>query len=195
MPGVKRLTLVLLVVVACAAPPPPQPEVVPAPAPSAEKPEGSAWVTASTLNVRADATADAKVVTRLKKGTKLPILDEKGGWVKVRLASGDIGWVAAQHISRSEPRRRGGCPPDSDYSFVKTPVPAFSDRQSAHGLVVVDAYVNTKGDVTSTKVVSNTTGDEALAFLTEREIRFAKFAPPIRNCVPRTFIFTYKRSF
>jgi outer membrane biosynthesis protein TonB len=73
-------------------------------------------------------------------------------------------------------------------------MPSFSDSGS-HGVVVVDATVNTSGDVTATKLVSNTTGDEALAFLTEREIKSAKFVAPIRNCVPRAFIFTYTRSF
>ena len=31
--------------------------------------------------------------------------------------------------------------------------------------------------------------------MTQLEIRDAKFSPPIRNCVPKAFIFTYKRSF
>jgi hypothetical protein len=62
-------------------------------------------------------------------------------------------------------------------------------------MVVVEASVNTKGVVTKTKVVSNTTGEESLAFLAEREIKGAKFSPPIRNCVPRAFVFTYRRTF
>ncbi|HEV7240866.1 MAG TPA: hypothetical protein VGQ36_16630 [Thermoanaerobaculia bacterium] len=51
------------------------------------------------------------------------------------------------------------------------------------------------GSVTNTKLVSNGTGDEALAFLAQREIQGAKFSPPIRNCAPRSFIFTYTRTF
>lgn len=49
--------------------------------------------------------------------------------------------------------------------------------------------------VTATKVVTNGTGDEALAFLAEKEIRSASFEAPVRNCVRRSFIFTYKRTF
>ncbi len=192
-----KRVLPLLLLVACAAPPP-APSPVPVPAPAAERPSTAAvWVSASTLNVRSDASASATVVTRVRRGTKLEVLSEQSGWLKVKLANGDVGWVAAQHISRNAPaapRRRGGCPPDSDYSFVKTPVPSFSDR-GGHGLIVVEALVNTNGDVTSTKIVSNATGDESLGLLAEREIRSAKFSPPVRNCVPRTFIFTYKRSF
>ena len=83
---------------------------------------------------------------------------------------------------------------ESDSALTQTPTLAFSDS-SAHGIVVVDATVNTKGNVTGTKVVSNSTGDEALAFLAEKEIKAARFSPPIRNCVPRAFIFTYRRTF
>ncbi len=70
----------------------------------------------------------------------------------------------------------------------------FSDS-AARGVVVVEATVNTRGVVTSTKVISNATGDESLAVLAQKEIRSAKFTPPIRGCVPRAFIFTYRRPF
>jgi TonB family protein len=77
---------------------------------------------------------------------------------------------------------------------VKAPLAAFSEG-GPHGLVIVDATVNTSGDVLNTKVISNTTGEEALGKMAEREIRAAKFVPPVRDCVPKTFIFTYKRTF
>ena len=127
-------------------------------------------------------------------------------WVKVRLADGSIGWVAARFVSdRSETRsgtsrtaakRRstGGCPADSDFAFLETPRLTFSD-DGVHGLVVVEATVNTSGVVTGTKVTSNTTRSETLASAAEREIKSARFSPPIRNCVARSFIFTYRRTF
>jgi len=54
--------------------------------------------------------------------------------------------------------------------------------------------VNAQGTVTSTKVISNTTGAEALAVIAAREITAAKFAAPVCNCVARAFIFTYRRA-
>lgn len=129
------------------------------------------------------------------------MLESGESWTRVRLANGETGWVASRFVSSgNEPssaatsRRRSGCPPDSDFAFIETPTPAFSDRD-AHGLVVVEATVSASGNVMATRVVSNTTGDDALAALTEREIRSAKFSPPIRNCVARSFIFTYRRTF
>ncbi len=193
-----RVLPVVLLLVACAAPPPPAPKPVPEPV-AEERVIGRVEVTATALNVRAGASTEADIVTLVKRGEKLALLSDGGDWLKVKLTSGEVGWVSAQHVrtegaKQTARKRRAGCPADSDFAFVKTPTPTFSD-QPKPGLVVVDATVSTKGDVVSTKVVSNTTGEEALAFLVEREIRSAKFIAPIRKCVPRTFIFTYKRSF
>ena len=205
----RRVLLLVTAVVLtarCAAPPPPvaAPETPPPPpAVEEEKVTGTVRVTASALNVRRDPSSDAEVLTQVKKGTVLPVLLDDDSWLKVRLPDGGVGWVASRFVtsttatassSSSKKKRASGCPADSDFAFLQTPTLAFSDS-GAHGLVVVDATVNTKGVVTSTKLVSNTTGDEALGFLAEREIKSAKFAVPIRNCVPRSFVFTYRRTY
>lgn len=213
MRGVRRVLLALTVIatIHCASPAPP-PEAAPAPAPvqpAAPAPApaslGTVRVTASALNVRKEASTTAEVITQLKRGDSMTLLEDGESWSKVRLANGDIGYVSSRFVSsetagttKAKPKarstRKGGCPPDSDYAFVETPMLSFSDS-SAHGVVVVEATVSAKGDVQSTKVVKNDTGDPALAFLAEREIRKAKFSPPIRNCVARSFIFTYRRTF
>jgi uncharacterized protein YgiM (DUF1202 family) len=206
----RRVLLLLpltFVLFRCAAPAPapvaaPEPEPVPAaPAPREETVIGTVTVTASALNVRKDPSADGDVLSQVKKGASLEVLQHGESWTKVRLADGAAGWVATRFVAspktsatkRPQPQKKG-CPPDSDYAFVETPTPRFSDS-GARGLVIVEATVNTKGIVTSTKVISNGTGDEALAFLTQKEIQSAKFSPPIRNCVPKAFIFTYRRTF
>jgi hypothetical protein len=200
---IPRAVALLLFAAACAAPPPPPPAPAPEPPPAStaasaeERAIGTVRVNASTLNVRAAASASAEVVSRARKGEKLAVLEDSGDWLRVRLGDGTVGWVAAQHIVRegAAARPRRGCPPDSDYSFIKAPKPAFSDNQSSHGIVIVDAGVDNKGNVVSTRIVSNTTGDPSLASLTERELREARFAPPVRNCVAKAFVFTYKRAF
>lgn len=200
----KRALLVTLLVAACAAPPPapvatPEPEPTPAssPQPQAETPVGTVRVTASMLNVRGDASTSADVVGHARRGERLTVFADRGDWLRVRTGGGEIGWVSSDFVTRegtlAKPRRRG-CPPDSDYRFVTEPKPAFSDS-AAHGIVTVEANVDARGNVTSTKTVSNTTGDPALATLTEHEIAAAKFAPPVRACVPKAFIFTYRRAF
>lgn len=198
------LSTLLALALSCAAPAPPEPAVTiappPAPAPVVEEEKilRTARVTASALNVRSEASTDAEVLAQVKKGQSLDVLREDESWAKVKLASGETGWVAARFVSQptqaKKTTKKGSCPADSDYAFTETPMLAFSDS-GAHGTVVVEATVSSKGAVTATKLVSNGTGDEALAFLAEREIKGAKFSPPIRNCVPRSFIFTYTRTF
>lgn len=201
------VVVALLFVCSCAAPPPPAPvaapemPVPPPAAPAEEVVSGTVRVTASALNVRRDPAADAEVIAQVRKGTALGLLKSDESWMKVRLADGSTGWVAERFVAREGANqkkrvsaKRGGCPADSDFAFLETPTPAFAEG-GAHGLVIVEATVNTKGTVTSTKVVSNATGDEALAFLAAREIQSAKFSPPIRDCGPRAFVYTYRKMF
>ena len=201
------LVLVLAGLVRCAAPAPPAPTpapepVVPAPAaPSTPSTLGTVRVTTSTLNVRKEPVTSADVVAQVKRYDRLVLLASQGDWSNVRLLDGTTGWVSSKLVTNDVPqgtaaaRRRGNCPPDSEFRFTQAPVPSFSDNQTAHGIVTVDANVDMRGIVTATRVISNTTGDVSLGALTEKEIRNAKFAPPVRNCEPKAFIFTYRRSF
>jgi uncharacterized protein YgiM (DUF1202 family) len=196
---VKKLFFIVLVAfAACSTPTPPQPESAPAqPQAPAEEAIGTVKITATMLNVRREASSSSDVITQVRKGERLPLLaSPSDDWFRIRLGTGEVGFVSAAYAIREgvPTRTRRGCAADADYAFVKTPVPAFSDS-SAHGIVTVDANVDVHGNVTSTKVIDNTTGDPALATLAEREIRSATFTPPVRNCVPKAFIFTYKRSF
>lgn len=207
----KRLLALALLTAACAAPPAPTPAPEPPPAPSqpqpsapaAETPIGSGRVNASLLNVRSEPSMEGEVIGHARRGERVTILAESGEWLRVRTGGGETGWVSSQHVARdgasstsSSPTRprRGGCPPDSDYRFLTAPRPAFSEG-GPHGVVTIEASVNAQGTVTSTRVVSNTTGEEALAAMAAREIKEAKFAPPVRNCVTRAFLFTYRRAF
>src|SRR5690242_10522050 len=142
-----RRVLPLIFFVACATPaPPPSPSPAPEPAPVAAVEEpvtGTVRVTASVLNVRRDAAMDAEIITQVKYAETLSVLRERNDWVKVRLASGETGWVASRYVTKGAlaPRQtRGGCPPDSDYAFIDRPPLGFSER-GAHGLVVVEANV------------------------------------------------------
>lgn len=194
----KRFASIALILAACAGPPAPPPASQPpqqVEVPGEENAIGTVKVTATTLNVRREASPAADVVAQVRKGERLALLASGDEWDRVRLGNGAVGFVSAQHVIREgAPRARRGCAPDSDYQFVKTPTPSFSDS-GAHGMVTVEANVDSRGNVTSTRVIGNTTGDNSLGGLAEGEIRQAKFSPPVRNCVAKAFIFTYKRAF
>ena len=196
----KRLLILIAIAAACSSPAP-QPAVEPSSAPttpSAEPALGTVRVTANSLNVRRDPSAESDVVTQVKKGTMLTLLASDGTWMRVRLQDGSVGFVSAQHVTRdtekTATRTRRGCLPDSEFRFEKTPTPNLAES-GAHGIVTIDALVDRSGNVKSTKVISNTTSDPALATMAEREIKGAKFVAPVKNCVAREFIYTYKRSF
>jgi uncharacterized protein YgiM (DUF1202 family) len=194
-----------LLVAACAGntpPPAPAPEARPvAPAPararSEEQSSGTVQVNVSTLNIRADPSTSAEIVGHARRGERLTVVGDSGSWLRVKLNDGTTGWVAAQLVVREGAAarpRRGGCPPDGNYSFVTAPKPSFFEN-GPHGMVVIEASVDARGIVTSTRIVSNETKDDSLAAIADHEVRNARFAPPIRNCTPRAFVFIYKRAF
>jgi uncharacterized protein YgiM (DUF1202 family) len=199
------ITTCLLLLAGCggsAPAPAPSPEPQPvAPSPAPASPDdhaiGTVRVNTSTLNVRSDASGSAEIIGHVRRGERLTIVADSGDWLRVKLSDGTSGWVSSQLVARegaaTRPRKTG-CLPDSNYSFVNAPRPSFAEG-GAHGMVVIEASVDARGNVISTRVVSNDTHDDALASMAEREVREAKFAPPIRNCAPKAFFFTYKRAF
>jgi len=86
-----------------ATPPPSQKPAAPAavpPSPPPKAPEASQPAPQRTtetvpafLNLRQGPSMDAKIITVLKKGTQLTVLEEKAGWLHVKLADGTEGWV------------------------------------------------------------------------------------------------------
>ena len=81
------------------APPPPTPtQPTPSPAPTprvAQEPtHRTTEIALSFVNLREGPSMNHKTIHVLKKGTKLIILEEKLGWLRVRLVEGIEGWVA-----------------------------------------------------------------------------------------------------
>ncbi|TXF73479.1 SH3 domain-containing protein [Bacillus subtilis] len=57
----------------------------------------------SSLNVRASASHDAAIITKLDRGTKLTVLNEKNGWAHIEV-NGLKGWVASHYLlTNSDP--------------------------------------------------------------------------------------------
>jgi outer membrane biosynthesis protein TonB len=65
-------------------------------------------------------------------------------------------------------------------------------QPSAHGEIIIEAMVNTDGDVTSVKTTRNTTGSDALAFKNSAAIQGAKFYPIVVKGRRREFIYEYR---
>jgi uncharacterized protein YgiM (DUF1202 family) len=55
----------------------------------------------SFVNLRQGPSMDFKVIKVLKKGTKLTVLQEKGGWLRIQLDDGTEGWVGKAMTSEA----------------------------------------------------------------------------------------------
>jgi curli biogenesis system outer membrane secretion channel CsgG len=60
---------------------------------NAFSPPKTIYVTANTVNVRADAGTNFIVVGKVKKGDTITALGKKGSWFHVRLGSGQEGYI------------------------------------------------------------------------------------------------------
>ncbi|MCJ7442501.1 MAG: SH3 domain-containing protein [Thermoanaerobaculaceae bacterium] len=174
-----------------APPPPPVPvPVVPAAEAKPTPPQEYVRVTGSRLNVREQPATSAAAVARVKKGERLAVLGRDGEWFQVRLADGATGWVHGKYVRSEEP-----CTPDKATAELLSGVPLSFTEGSSIGRVVLEATVDATGSVASTKVVQDTTGIPELVQRAESEARTLKFSPPVHNCRPVPFIYTYTRNF
>jgi uncharacterized protein YgiM (DUF1202 family) len=58
------------------------------------------------VNFRQGPSMDSKIINVLKKGTRLTVLEEKAGWLRVRLEDGTEGWVAkAMTTEGAQPKK------------------------------------------------------------------------------------------
>jgi N-acetylmuramoyl-L-alanine amidase len=75
------------------------------PAPAAKQVR-SAWVQGDSVNVRKGPGSDNPVIGQVKKGTKVFVLAFNGGWCKVKLPSGQYGWILEKLLQFSHEKGR-----------------------------------------------------------------------------------------
>ncbi|MDH3973317.1 MAG: TIGR04211 family SH3 domain-containing protein [Deltaproteobacteria bacterium] len=65
----------------------------------------AAYVTDNfNITLRAEPLKSAPVVTLLKNGTKLEVLEENEGWVHVKIEDGKEGWIVKRYVSLEIPQ-------------------------------------------------------------------------------------------
>ena len=57
-----------------------------------------AIVFSSTVNVNSGPVEKAKALFVIHEGTKLDILDDNNGWLKIKLANGSEGWIKSTDV-------------------------------------------------------------------------------------------------
>jgi uncharacterized protein YgiM (DUF1202 family) len=94
--------------------PPPPAKTTPTPPPSSPPPSKPSEVSQPSgqrtteivlafVNLRQEPSMEGKIIRVLKKGTRLIILEEKAGWLRVRLEDGTEGWVGKAMTSAGTP--------------------------------------------------------------------------------------------
>ena len=143
----------------------------PPPAP-ARTPVAIEYVRADALRVHARASDASPVVAQYANGESVSVLSRANGWSEVRTATGS-GWVRASDLSST------GESDNLTPRFRVAPQPVT--QPGAHGELTLEADVNSDGDVTSVRVISNTTGSATLLEKNTASLRRARFVPIVRH--------------
>ena len=76
----------------------------PVPPTTALPPEGSAVVVkANWLSVRSAPAIGDNVITAIPRGQVVKLIGRNGGWVKVQLPTGVVGWVGSSYLASQTP--------------------------------------------------------------------------------------------
>ncbi|HEY2322418.1 MAG TPA: SH3 domain-containing protein [Thermoanaerobaculia bacterium] len=146
-----------------------------------------AYVGAPELSVHAKADDASPVVTKFLNGESVSILSRKGDWVEVRTTGGS-GWAHAADLTNAAGAKAEEANPTP--KFRKPPSPV--SQPGAHGIVYIEAAVNTEGDVTHTQIITNTTGSESLAAQNEAALKQSKFYPIVQKGQKKDFLYYYR---
>ncbi|WP_407060027.1 SH3 domain-containing protein [Devosia epidermidihirudinis] len=92
---------------AVVAAPTPKSPVPKATTPASNEPSTSApieirYVSASTLNIRAEPSTNAAIVSKISNGERVTVLDRASGWVLVQSSAG-YGWISERYTSSTRP--------------------------------------------------------------------------------------------
>jgi uncharacterized protein YgiM (DUF1202 family) len=145
------------------------------------------YVRGDGLIVHAKPSDASPVLANFTSGESVSILAKQGEWAEVRMPDGS-GWARISSLSKAVEAQHEE--DNATPRFRKAPSPVT--QPSAHGEIIIEAMVNTDGDVTSVKVTRNTTGSDALAFKNSAEIKSAKFEPIVQKGRRREFIYEYR---
>ena len=177
----KRLLVLMVLCVACRREAP-----VPATMDTRE-PIEVAYVGAPELQVHAKADDASPVQTTFLNGESVSVLSRKGDWVELRTAAGS-GWAHAADLTNAANATKEAASPTPKFKIPPSP----AVQPGAHGTVYIEANVNDQGEVTSTKIITNTTGSDGLAAQNEAALKRSRFYPIVQKGQRTPFIYYYR---
>src|ERR1041385_7769764 len=141
----------------------------------------------SELPVYAKPDDKSKVLTKYLSGESISVLAKKGDWSEVRTVSGS-GWGHSPDLTTAEGAKQEEATPTPKFKVPPAPVSA----PSAHGVIYLEADVNTEGDVTHVEVISNETGDANLLQRNIAALMQAKFYPIVQKGQKKAFKYDFR---
>ncbi len=145
------------------------------------------FVTGPELRVHAQPDDASPLLVTYENGESVPIMSRKGEWVEVRVGDG-TGWAHDGNLGTGAEAKEQQDNPTPRFRAFPAPI----SSPSAKGELYFEADVNTDGDVTSVKVIGNTTGSEALAEQNAAALRSAKFYPIVKSGARQPFKYYHR---
>lgn len=150
------------------------------------------YVSAEAAVVRKSPQPTAPEVARISNAEPVSVLAYGGTWAEVRTGTG-TGWVERAQLApkvevaklestRDKPR------------FRQPPMPVTSPGPVS-GEIVLEAQVNSEGQVVSVRTLSNTTGSTELEERNTAEFRKSSFYPMMVNGKKKPFFYYHRVSY
>lgn len=159
-----------------------------APPPEMRKALTTLYVAVPTMSIHAQPREDAPVIVTYGYTESASVLGRSGDWLEVRTFDGGSGWARGAELYTAEQIKPFLLDPQPRFFVepVKVPPPG-----RIRGEVVLEARVDTSGNVFDVKTVSNTTGLDELAVTNSDALRKARFFPLIRDNQRGSFKYQY----
>jgi uncharacterized protein YgiM (DUF1202 family) len=144
-----------------------------------------AYVSAPAADVHKSRSVEAPVIAHYQNGESVSVLAKQDGWVKIRTTDGS-GWVRHGDLATTSAPAADSLTP----RFRTAPPPVSSP--TARGELVLEAQVNTDGDVVEVKTLTNTTGSAALENSNRVALQGAHFYPMVKEGQRIPFVYEYR---
>ena len=145
------------------------------------------YVGAPELTVREKPADAARVVTTYQNGEAVSVLARQGEWAEVRTAMGS-GWARFADLTTAEEAKKEEDNPTPKFRRPAMPVAA----PGAHGEIYIEADVNNDGEVTATRLITDTTNNPALVQQNIAVLQSAKFYPIVIKGQRKSFKYYHR---
>ncbi len=151
------------------------------------EPIGVQYVGAPEMPVHKWARDDSPVVSKFLNGESVSILARRGDWIEVRTAGGS-GFAHAADVTDAAQAQKDKENPSPKFQHIPSPVTS----PGAHGIVYIEASVNTEGEITGTQIIENSTGQPDLGERNAEALKRARFYPMVIKGQRKSFLYDYR---